>query len=483
MRTATVEAIRELERRSIAAGTPEYTLMLRAGQGAAAWLAHRRPDAAGFVFLAGGGNNGGDALVAARELSRRFPVRVFGVRPLAEYRGSAARAAADLPPEIPFFIGETPDFRPGEVIVDGLLGIGFTGGALRPETARLIAAANASGAPIVALDLPSGINGDTGAASPDGAIRAAATLTFGAPKPGLFRGAGAELRGRLRVIDIGLGASDAADMEVFTNSDAVRLVPRWPVDTHKNRRGRVLVWAGSPEYPGAGALTVRGAMYGGAGMVRAASEAALDLPHGAIFCRLRPGETPESRFDLADVLVCGCGWGACGTKENLAAAWRFPGILVLDADALNTLARHPEVFCPRPGLIVTPHPGEAARLAAAFALPETETREALAAALARRLRAGVVLKGWNTVVAAPDGAFRIVAAGGPELAVAGSGDVLAGAIGALAAQLPDDPPIAAALGAYVHGIAGENAPGTLISDELPRQIGMTLRDLRENRVF
>ena len=251
MRTATVELVRELERRAIASGVPEYTLMLRAGRGAAAWIAWRYPDASGFVVLAGGGNNGGDALVVAEELHRRFPVRVFGVKPLSDYRGCAATAAAELSPDLPYAVGEIPDLRPGEVIIDGLLGIGFAGGSLRPDVRDLIAAANASGNPVVALDLPSGVAGDTGEASPDGAIRAETTLTFGCPKAGLFAGDGALLRGALRVIDIGLGGGAEGD-EVFTDFDAMRIVPRPSPDVHKNLRGRVVVWAGSPEYPGAG---------------------------------------------------------------------------------------------------------------------------------------------------------------------------------------------------------------------------------------
>ena len=485
MRSADTETIRRLERASDA---PGYALMLRAGVGAAVWIARRFVRADRFVVLAGGGNNGGDALVAAAELyRRRFPVRVFGVKEKSAYRGSAAQAAAELPPGVPWEVRDfltAAEFRPGDVIVDGLLGIGFSGGALKPAVRSFIATANASGSPVVALDLPSGVGGDDGIASPDGAVRAAVTLTFGRPKTGLFRRDGALLRGALRVIDIGLPRDDGGSgEEIFTNLDAVRLIPRHPVDVHKNRRGRVLIWGGGPEYSGAPALAAAGAMYGGAGLVRAASEACLHAPNGAIVRRLHPGENPEEWFPMSDALVCGCGWGSCGTVENLRTAWKFPGTLVLDADGLNVLARHPEVWSPRRNLILTPHPGEAAGLEAAFGLPGTTERGERAALLAERLAATVVLKGRDTIVAAPDGSRCIVAAGSEALATAGSGDVLAGTIGALAAQPDTTATDAAALGAYLHGIAGENAPGALIADDLPRLIGQAGRDVRDNANF
>lgn len=485
MLTAGIEQIRAMERRSIAAGVPEYELMRRAGIGAANWIAVAYHDAARMVILAGGGNNGGDALVVAAGLSRKFPVEIFSTKALSDFTGCAAHAAADLPPEIPFFQRSSLsvyDFRPGDVIIDGLLGIGFSGGALRSEVKSFIHAANNSRCPVVALDLPSGINGDTGSASPDGAIRAEVTITFGRPKSGLFAGAGGCLRGALRVIDIGLMDDGSNGVEIMTDRDAVAMLPHWDLTCHKNSRGRVLLWAGSAEYPGAAALAVRGAMYGGAGMVRIASEAQLELPAAAIVRRLSGGEVPENWFPLADVLVCGCGWGSCGTAANLAAAWQFPGILLLDADALNTLARHPEVWRRRENLILTPHPGEAVRLAASFGVDSSLNRQNLALALAEKLSAVVVLKGRDTVVAAADGSSRIIAAGSPALAVAGSGDVLAGVIGALAAQLKH-PFDAAALGAYLHGIAGETAPGMLIADDLPEQVGRIMRQVAGNKLF
>ncbi len=486
MKSAAVETVRELERRCISNGIPEYTLMYRAGVRAAAAIAAKFPDAERFVVLCGGGNNGGDALVAAAELSRKFPVVIYSTKALPEFRNCAATAAAQLPEMIPFQLRkslEKSDFQSGDVIVDGLLGIGFAGGKLRDEVKSFIHAANASRCPVVALDLPSGIDGDTGKASPDGAVNAALTLTFGVPKNGLFHADGIVKRGILRCIDIGLPSDYASGMDVFTNCDAVQMMPEFAVECHKNSRGRVLVWGGAPEYPGAVALAVRGAMHSGAGLVRCASEVKPELPLAAIYSPLEAGETPEKWFEAADVLVCGCGWGSCGSAARLAAAWRFPGVLLLDADALNVLARHPEVWCRRGNLILTPHPGEAARLASGMGVTLPESRYDAAAVLAEKLHAVVVLKGKESVVAAPGKVPVVITSGSPALATAGSGDVLAGCIGALAAGGAIAPFAAAALGAYMHGAAGENAPGVLIADELPRQIGILRRQIASNSLF
>ncbi len=485
MQSAAIETIRALERAAIAGGTPEFTLMRRAGVRAARWIAAKFPDASRFVILCGGGNNGGDALVVAAELSKKFPVVVYSTRKLAEFRNCAANAAAILPGEIPFFERqqlEDIDLFSGDVIVDGLLGIGFGGGNLRDDIKSFIAAVNRSRLPVAALDLPSGIDGDSGKASPDGAVNAVLTLTFGAPKNGLFRGDGCLKRGALRCIEIGLPENTAPGTEIMTNCDAVKMMPGFAPECHKNSRGRVLVWGGSSEYPGAAALAVRGAMCSGAGMVRCASEAELILPRAAIYRKLQKDETPESWFTQSDVLVCGCGWGSSGSAEKLAAAWKFPGILVLDADALNVLARHPEVWRRRENLLLTPHPGEASRLAAAMGMVLPENRLEAASMLAEKFHGTVILKGHDSVVAAPGKAPAVVAAGNYVLATAGSGDVLAGCVGATAARGLNGFEAAKA-GAYLHGIAGENFSGMLTADQLPEAIGVTLRKILKNALF
>ncbi len=485
MRCASVSQVRRMEKEAISGGTAEYELMLRAGIQAAHYIDHHFPGAGRFVILCGGGNNGGDGLVAARYL-KNAPVIIFSTKEKSDFSGCAANAVRDLPEEIPFTVRRKlnpADFFPGDVIIDALLGIGFSGDKLRAEVENFIWCANETHLPIVALDLPSGINGDSGVASLDGAVNAVLTLTFGAAKNGLFYGDGAVLRGKLRVIGIGL-SGEADGLEIFSNRDAVEVIPRFAPECHKNRRGRVLVWGSSPEYPGAAALTVAGALKSGAGMVRCVSEADLSgrLCNAAIFRQLKNREKPESFMKESDVLVCGCGWGSCATGENLRYALSFPGKVVLDADALNQIAREPALWQKRENLLITPHPGEAARLMAAFGICGSRDRRENALALAKTLGCTVLLKGRDTVVATPGGRAVTIAAGSALLATAGSGDVLAGIIGA-AASWGLDISDAAMLGAYIHGIAGESAPKIFAADELPDMAGKVVCELQNNALF
>ena len=392
-----------------------------------------------------------------------------------------------MPEAIPFLVKSdlsSYDFRLGDLIVDGLLGIGFSGGKLRENTAAMIRVANDSGLPIVALDLPSGIDADSGEAAVNGAIKACVTLTFGRPKPGLFLADGYRLCGRVRVVPIGLDGDDPAGMEIFTNLDAVEKIPHWQVDCHKNSRGRVLVRAGSEEYPGAAALCTLAALKSGAGLVRCLSDADLNgrLCNAAIYEKISSEDCPEKYFNCSDVLVCGCGWGRRASAEVLSAALDFPGTLVLDADALNFLSSEPSLWKKRKNVILTPHPGEAARLMRAWNIADTADRIECAEALAEFSGAVIVLKGFRTVVAAPGRRGTIVAAGNAVLAAAGSGDVLAGTIGALAAQGLEAFD-AACLGAFIHGVAGEEAEKVLIADELPDLIAEKFFQLQNGRTI
>ena len=477
--------IRKMEAEAISSGIPEYTLMLRAGIGAARIIDRLFSNASRFVILSGGGNNGGDALVAAANL-HTAPVVVYSSVRKDKLSGCAACAANDLPPAIPFEYREQlspADILPGDVIIDGLLGIGFSGGYLRNNIKNFIETANFSKVPIVALDLPSGIDSNSGKMSDDGAIKAVLTLTFGAVKTGLLQNDGTLLAGAIRVIDIGLGELIRREnaLEVFTNIDAVRSWQDFPADCHKNSRGRVAGWGGSAEYSGAPVLSGRGALYGGAGLVKIFSTANFsgNLPNALIVEKLSGSQLPET--DNFDTLVCGCGWGSCASEENLRSAWNFPGPLVLDADGLNALAKYHHALPLRNALILTPHPGEAGRLAEACGINYSSRKE-LALKLSEKFQAVTLLKGHNTVIAAPDGKYTIIASGSALLATAGSGDVLAGVIGALAAR-NGDLFGATALGAYIHGIAGEFNGQIISADDLPEMIGRKIRLIAENRIF
>lgn len=480
--------IRAMEKLAVSRGIPEYELMLRAGRNAARWIKWYAPEASRFVILCGKGNNGGDALVAATELSRNSEVVIFSTVEKSEFHGCAALAVRDLPESIPFYAGKIPeknDFLQGDVIVDGLLGIGFNGEMLRSEVAGFIAVANGSGLPIVALDLPSGLNSDSGKGAVNGVVKADITLTFGGVKTGLLQNDGINNCGRLRLIDIGLPdneVDDNVESEAFTNVDAFTLMPDFRVDCHKNSRGRVLVWGASPEYPGAAALTVSGALKSGSGIVRCASEADLSnrLCNAAIFSRLEKGGIPYEFMEKSDVLVCGCGWGSCASASNIRAALEFPGKVVLDADALNFISGDPVCWRKRPDVIITPHPGEAGRLMEAFGIIASPSRVRNASALADELGVTVILKGHGSVVAAPGRKPVIVTAGNALLATAGSGDVLAGIVGSMSAMGLDCFE-AASLAAYIHAVAGENAAGVLIADELPELVSRIILRLQHKQ--
>ena len=484
MKIIRIETMRKLERRAMDSGTSGYELMRRAGEGTAEVIrsliqekAFRRA-----VILTGRGNNGGDALVAAPLLG--LHTVIYATAPLDTLRGEAAEAVRDLPATIPVEVRDTlssADFQRGDLIVDGLLGTGFAG-ELRPQFRNWIAAANGSGCPIVAIDLPSGINGDTGIADSGVAIQAEWTITFGYPKRGHFYGDGPAASGRLRLVDIGLAEPDPEDgksEEAFFAADAAKLFARPAYDTYKNRKGSLLIAAGSADYSGAAALSARAALRAGAGIVRLAVPVRpfAALPGALIVRVVRNAEgcfdrksLPELKtmMEQSDAVAAGSGWGTGEeTGEVLSKLLLFPGPLLLDADALNTAAREPERWLKRDKLVITPHPGEAKRLADAFGIPYFEERTQFALALAAGLGAVTVLKGPHTVVAAPDGRYSLNSSGSPALATAGSGDVLGGIIGALLAGNPEQAFEMAQLGVFLHGLAGElGAPG-LIADDLP----------------
>lgn len=481
MKIIRIDTMRKLEQQAIASGVPGYELMRRAGEGAAREIRAfaRGREFGRAVVLAGRGNNGGDALVVAARLG--LPVIIYATGPLNELRGEAAEAARDLPENIEVRVcdGLTGrDFRRNDLIIDGLLGTGFTG-ELRPRFRNWIETANRSGCPIAALDLPSGINGDTGKADSGLAIRAELTVTFGCPKCGLFRADGPAASGRLRLVDIGVPEPEESEGEAFFAADAEELLHRPAYDTYKNLRGRLLIAAGSSDYSGAAVLCSRAALRAGAGIVRLATPV---RPYAALPGALivREVDTAAGSFDKesipalaemmqqSDAVAAGSGWSQCrGSAAVLSALQEFPGPLLLDADALNTAAREPQRWLRHGKTVITPHPGEAKRLAEAFGVPQFEDRTNFALALAAKLDAVTVLKGPHTVVADPSGRWSLNTSGCAALATAGSGDVLAGIIGALLAGNPEHPFEMAKLGAFLHGLAGETGKAGLIADDLP----------------
>lgn len=398
------------------------------------------------VLLVGAGDNGGDALYAgARLAARGAAVTAVLLAPERAHAGGLAAltaAGGRILPAGPAALAAT---RRGRLVLDGIVGIGGSGG-LRPPAAELVAAVTGT---MLAVDLPSGVDADTGAVAGE-AVHADVTVTVGGLKTGLLVGAGAERAGDVRLLDIGLGPYlPEPDVRVLAAADVAALLPVPGPWDDKYTRGVVGVAAGSSVYPGAGVLCTGSAVRGGAGMVRYAGTAAEHVrgrwPE-AVVTEGRPSDAGR-----VQAWVVGPG---IGTDEAAAALLRdvlgtdVP--VLVDADGLTLLAEEPDLVRRRSApVVLTPHDREFERIAG----PVGEDRVGAARRAAADLGAVVLLKGNATVVAAPDGTAYVNRTGTPWLATAGSGDVLSGLGGALLAG-GLAPPVAAAVAAYLHGLAG-----------------------------
>ncbi|EIK51842.1 YjeF-like protein [Stutzerimonas stutzeri TS44] len=472
----TAAQVRELDARLIAGGTPGFELMQRAAH--AAWRALRRrwPDAGAVTVLAGRGNNAGDGyLVAALAQRAGWQVRVLGVGDVQALQGDAAQALAEAR-------GCGVSIEPWHaavalqgVLVDALLGTGISG-AVREPYAGAIATINASGLPVLAIDLPSGLCADTGQVLGQ-AVRADLSVTFIGLKLGLFTAEGPDRVGTLVFDDLqadpGIVAQVASEAVRLDHGSLARIAPRAPT-AHKGSFGQVLVIGGDLGTGGAALLSAEAALRGGAGMVSLATR-----PEHVTASLVRRPEIMcsgvESTYSLttlverADVLVVGPGLGQAPWGRSLLSLAAQCGLPQLwDADALNLLAAG-GVQLPT-GCVITPHPGEAARLLQCTVAEVQVDRPAAARELARRYACVALLKGAGTLIAAPDGRLALCDRGHPAMASAGLGDVLAGVIGALLAQdlAPFD---AACLGAWLHAAAGERlgeqGRGLAAADLLP----------------
>ncbi|HEX6197755.1 MAG TPA: NAD(P)H-hydrate dehydratase [Jiangellaceae bacterium] len=441
IRVHSVADIRAAEA-ALMARLPDGALMQRAATGLAAALSRMGAGyGARVVVLTGGGDNGGDALFAGARVARRgAQVLAVLARPDRTHAGGLAallRAGGVVTDDASGVL------RSADFVVDGLLGIGGQGG-LRSNYAELAADAAESLATVVAVDLPSGIDPDTGE-TPGAHIRADVTVTFGARKIGLVIDPAAAAAGRIIDVDIGLGPFlPEPTMTVLENVDVSSLIPHPGRDTDKYRRGVVGVLAGSEEFSGAAVLCVGGAIRGGAGMVRYIGSAG-----EAVRSRWPEAVTASGRVQA---WVAGPGLGPDKKNGRDLAKLIADGVPVLvDADGLRFLPRRFDT----PALL-TPHAGELARLLGTDRADVEARRLHHAVAAARKWNAVVLLKGSTTLVAAPDGRVRANPTGTPALATAGSGDVLAGLAGALLAG-GLDPFDAGSVAAYVHGRAGHAA--------------------------
>jgi NAD(P)H-hydrate epimerase len=496
--------MRELDRRTIELGTPGLTLMERAGAGVVADVLrhHRAAARRGVVVIAGRGNNGGDGFVIARLL------RAKGVRVSVVLLGDRGRVSGDARTNLERWqkgrgslieIGAENDLarldralsRAG-LIVDAIFGTGLNAAVTGLAGAAIAAIARRAeaGAPVVAVDIPSGLDGDTG--EPWGtAVRATATVTFAAPKLGLVLPAARPYVGRLAVVDIGI-AAQARDQigplpEAATDELVAKLLRPRSAGAHKGTNGHVLVVAGSSGKSGAAVLAGRASIRGGAGLTTIACPLEVQPIvasglHEAMTEAYRGFAGDERRWEdlvrTRSALVIGPGLGqdddAVALVHHLVRRAAIPA--VVDADGLNAVARDLGVLraaiAPR---ILTPHPGEMSRLVGRPVPDIQAARLDSAIALARDTGAVVVLKGAGTIVAAPDGRATLNTTGGPLLGTGGTGDVLSGVIGALLAQRLD-PYDAARIGVFVHGRAGDRLAERLgdagllaseLADELP----------------
>ena len=494
MKARTGAEMRELDRRAIEeCSIPGIWLMEQAGHAVASYAEQlakpfRFPD---FILLAGKGNNGGDAFIAARLLSQKgYPCQIYMTAHPDSLAGDAAEAFSRLPEWMRKSIRSEllpQDFSPETVVIDGILGTGVTG-APRPPADTWIDLVNRSGQPVLAIDLPSGLDSETGDAAC--CIQADMTVTFAAYKRGMFFRCGPQACGTVHLAPIGfpkilLEEESSGDTELFTEYDFRKSYRKDPLDTHKNKRGRLVVAGGSKIYSGAPYLAAVSALRGGAGIVEllVPEHAEKKNAPNALIVRSVPDhgtgnwcsaaeEILTESLNHADAAVFGPGLtsdhAALGILKQILKS-NLP--LVLDADGLNLLAEHPHLCSLlHEQVILTPHPGEFKRLQNAFGLPSSGSRREQAYALSVHTGAVVVLKGQHTAVASPDGVVTLNTSGTPALATAGSGDCLAGLCGSfLANGYP--PAEAARMAVFLHGKAGERAAqsGTrgVIADDLP----------------
>ncbi|WP_079141037.1 NAD(P)H-hydrate dehydratase [Streptomyces sp. LUP47B] len=450
MRTAySVETVRTAER-ELMARLPEGALMQRAAAGLAAACADLLGRVYGrrVVLLVGSGDNGGDALYAGARLARRGAgvTAVLLAPERAHAGGLAALRRAGGRTVAPG--GAEELVERADLVLDGIVGIGGKGG-LRPDAARLAEVAERSRAAVVAVDLPSGVDADTGQVT-GAAVRADLTVTFGTHKPGLLIDPAREYAGSVRLVDIGLSLPPRAELEALQHADARRLLPVPTGESDKYRRGVVGIAAGSARYPGAAVLAVYGALRGGAGAVRYVGPAGDAVI--ARFPETLVSDRGPKHAGRVQAWVVGPGAGDDASAVGEVLASDVP--VLIDADGLR-LADRDAVRARTAPTLMTPHAGEAAAL---LGVPREEVegaRLASARELAGRYDATVLLKGSTTLVA-DAGSVRVNPTGTAWLATAGSGDVLSGLAGSLLASGLSALD-AGSVGAYLHGLAGRFA--------------------------
>ena len=495
MLTVSTSVMRQMEANAIANNTSGFTLMKRAGIQAAQIINNQaaRLNFTRAIFLVGSGNNGGDALVAAAHLN--IPHIIYLYKDSDNFQNEALEAFNTYKQQLNISKEHfhKADLQDGDVIIDGLLGIGFNGINLKAPLAKITQEVNASNRPVIALDLPTGLNADTGIAVTD-TIKAYLTITFSSPKIGSFLNDGPQYCGRLRVVDIGIDYNSIKNdnaLDIFTTIDAKKHFPKTPFAAHKKSRGQVLIIAGSKQYPGAATLSATAALYSSfAGMVYLARpdvcQSNNNVPSAIVTLNLETNQETgtlgenfiEQIKDLNfDAVACGPGLGKI-TPKTLKNLLELKFFSVIDADGLNAIANSPFLWKKRSNVVLTPHHGEITRLAKAFNIPTSLDRITLAKELAKTLGCTILYKGPQTVIANENGQCIINSTGTNALATAGSGDVLTGLIAAIGST-GLEPIYAASLGAFIHGAAGELGDLGISADELPK----LARKIAQNLIY
>jgi len=496
---------------AVAAGVPSLLLMETAGRAVADAAAGMLPAAGRVLVLCGPGNNGGDGYVAARHLQERgYAVDVVGLAPIDTLTGDAGEMAklwrGSWRPA-----GDTR-FEDCDVIIDALFGAGLTR-PLDGAASALVIAANSAGRPILAVDVPSGLDGNTGTAA-GAVIQATRTITFFHRKPGHLLMPGRELCGPVLVADIGIPETVLKSIgpQTFANTPPLwQPAYPWPQpDGHKYGRGHAVVVSGPPEMTGAARLGARGALRIGAGLVTLVGDAmatAVNAAHATAIMVRRIDGTAGLAEAVTDprrnalLIGPGCGVGPETAADVLTALAASPAA-VLDADALSSFAGAPQKdgggrrfgfigateSAPSPGdlfsaikarsapVVLTPHEGEFGRLFGEMSGSKLDRARAAAAASG----AVVILKGADTIIAAPDGRAAINDNAPPWLATAGSGDVLAGFVtGLLAQAMPAFEAACAAV--WLHGDCADRFGPGLIAEDIPETLPQALRWLHASR--
>ncbi|TPW31314.1 NAD(P)H-hydrate dehydratase [Pararhizobium mangrovi] len=483
----TPQEMGRIDHAAAASGIDSYALMRAAGTAVAARLLARFPHVERVAVLCGPGNNGGDGYVAARACAQAgVPVVVHSLGDPAKLEGDARHAFDDA--------GMQPqalaDYHPqgGDVVVDALFGAGLSR-AIEGEAADCIDRIGEAATPVVAIDLPSGVGGDSGAVLGT-ALQAVETVTFFARKPGHLLMPGRDLCGTLSVVDIGIPARYAslADSRVVENTPALwqHVFPHAQAAGHKFARGHLGVFSGPMSATGAARLSAEAGLTAGAGLVTVASSGqalAVNAAHLTAVMVKRVDTLEDVRDFASDnrmkAFVLGPGFGVGAKVRDYALALR-ENALVLDADGITAFAEErpalAEAFSAGDTrLVVTPHAGEFARLFPDFVPEEGRSKLDAARLAAAAINAIVVFKGSDTVIAAPDGRAAINTNAPPWLATAGAGDVLSGITGGLLSQsMPAFEAAAAAV--WLHGEAARHAGPGMTADDLPQALARVQRD-------